>query len=210
MEYSSTERNRLKRQIAALAVSTGYGTFLIDPECQDIFWLDVPRAAFPLYLGGKWIAIKRHPLGRLFFSSDQPGVGRFTIDGLPGEHEGRCFFVFWRSDEDCFLRLIGIVRFINPEGREIAASSPFTSPPADEDASFDNVRNDERTPFHRVGLNEFDGRNGLVGLGSFPVIFKFDDPRPARSLCRHCGKPQAVSATSQKERKLHFRGFRHA
>ena len=96
---------------------------MIDPERQTILWLDVPRASFPLYLGGKWIAIRRHSLGRLFFSSDQPGAGSFTIDGLPGDHKGRCFFVFWRRDGDCLLRLIELVRFIDPEGREIVASS---------------------------------------------------------------------------------------
>ena len=88
------------------------------------------------------VAIKRHPLGRLFYSSDQPGAGSFTIDGLPDSHKGRCFFVFWRRDGDCLLSLIELVRFIDPDGREIAASSPFRLPPADEVASLDIVGND--------------------------------------------------------------------
>ena len=117
MRYSPTCGN-WKDRISALAQSTGCGTFLIDPECQDIFWLDVPRASFPLYLGGNRVTINRHPLGRLFFSSDQPGAGRFTIDGLPGDHKGRCFFVFWRRDGDCLLRLIGLVRFIDPREKD--------------------------------------------------------------------------------------------
>ena len=153
---SPTCRNWSDR-ISALAQSTGRGTFLIDPECQDILWLDVPRASFPLHLGGNRVAIKRHPLGRLFYSSDQPGAGSFTIDGLPGSHKGRCFFVFWRRDGDCLLSLIELVRFIDPDGREIAASSPFRLPPADEVASLDIVGNDERTSLHRVGFNEFGG-----------------------------------------------------
>jgi hypothetical protein len=122
-----------KDRISALAQSTGRGTFLIDPEYQDILWMDVPRASFPLYLGGNWVAIRRHPLGRLFFSSDQPGAGRFIIDGLPGEHKGRCFFVFWRRDGDCLCRLIELVRFIDPEGREIVASTLLLPPPVRPD-----------------------------------------------------------------------------
>ena len=147
MERKATCRN-WKDRISALAQSTGRRTFLIDPECQDILRRDVPRALFPLFLGGKWVAIRRHPLGRLFFSSDQPGAGSFTFDGLPGDHKERSFFVFWRRDGDCLLRLIGLVRFIDPEGREIATRSLFRSPPADEVASFDIVRNEERAAAH--------------------------------------------------------------
>ncbi len=117
MRYSATCGN-WKDRISALAQSTGRGTFLIDPERKTILWLDVPRASFPLYLGGNRVAIKRHPLGRLFFSSYQPGAGSFTIDGLPGDHKGRCFFVFWRRDGDCLLRLIGLVRFIDPREKD--------------------------------------------------------------------------------------------
>ena len=157
MERKATCRNWSDR-ISALAQSTGRGTFLIDPERQTILWLDVPRASFPLYLGGITVAIKRHPLGRLFFSSDQPGAGSFTIDGLPGDHKGRCFFVFWRRDGDRLLRLIGLVRFVDHEGREIATSSPFRFPPAGETASLDIVRNNQRTPFHRDGLSEIGAR----------------------------------------------------
>ena len=137
MRYSPTCGN-WKDRISALAQSTGRGTFLIDPERQDILWLDVPRASFPLYLGGNRVAIKRHPLGRLFFSSDQPGAGSFTIDGLPGDHKGRCFFVFWRRDGDCLLRLIGLVRFIDPDGREIAARSLLPLPPVSRPDLFES------------------------------------------------------------------------
>ena len=155
-------------RISALAQSTGRGTFLIDPGCQDILWLDVPRASFPLHLGGNRVAIKRHPLGRLFYSSDQPGAGSFTIDGLPGDHKGRCFFVFWRRDGDCLLRLIGLVRFIDPEGREIAAPSPFGPRQPTRSHRLTFVSNDERTPFHRVGLQRVR-RPGWSGrLWQFP------------------------------------------
>ena len=126
MRYSPTCGN-WKDRISVLAQSIGRGTFLIDPECQDIRRLDVPRASFPLHLGGNRIAIKRHPLGRLFYSSDQLGAGSFTIDCLPGEQKGRCFFVFWRRDDDFLLRLIGLVRFIDPKGHEIAAHSLLPS-----------------------------------------------------------------------------------
>ena len=136
-----------KDRISALAQSTGRGTFLIDPECQDILWLDVPRASFPLYLGRNWVAIKRHPLGRLFFSSDQPGAGDFTIDGLPGDHKGRCFFVFWRRDGDCLLRLIGLVRFIDPGGREIAARSLLPLTPVIRPDLFES---DKVDPLQRI------------------------------------------------------------
>ncbi len=106
-----------KDRISALEQSTGRGTLLIEPERQDVRWLDVPRASFPLHLGGKWVAIKRHALGRIFYSSDQPGAGSFTIDGLPGNHKGRRFFVFWRRDGDCLLKLIRLVRFIDEARR---------------------------------------------------------------------------------------------